>query len=82
MKKHWLYGERHFIKEVDEETSCAKCFHVKVCSYDMEKRCVNFDWGSSRERGCGACHHHYARFDKDSIPCFHCEDFVDSEKMT
>lgn len=87
MKTHWLYGEGKlkvlkFVKEVDEETKCSRCFHQKVCFQEMESRCVNFEFGTSEHRGCGGCRHKFTRFDKESVPCFHCDDFVDMNKVS
>lgn len=76
MKKHWLYGESHFEVEIDEETDCSKCIHKKVCDGRKSKRCSNFRWGDSRYDDCEGCEHHFTRYDKDSIPCFHCKDFL------
>ena len=83
MKTHWLYGfgtnkEVKFKKEINQETKCQPCLHRKVCSFNMEKRCVNYEWGTSEHKPehCYSCVHHYTRFDKDSIPCFRCNDFL------
>ena len=77
MKTHWLYGmgpdkRLDFKVEVDKETKCATCFHREVCSCDMEKRCSNYKFGDSRYKGCEGCINHFTRYDKDSVPCFHC----------
>lgn len=77
MKTHWLHGLVVLQKEIEAETDCLKCIHVKVCARDMEKRCENFNFGTSEFRGCGMCTHKYTRFDTDSrkVPCFSCPDF-------
>lgn len=75
-KTHWLYGDREFNIEVDDETSCSECVHRIVCSFDHEKLCSNFVFGGvSRHGGCQSCSHRYTRYDKDKIPCFHCPHF-------
>lgn len=80
MKTHWLYGmgpnkSLTFVREVDVETDCSKCIHREVCDRAMEKRCENYSFGTSAEKGCHACHHKYTRFDKDAVPCFSCSFF-------
>lgn len=82
-KTHWLYGEGPenrltFVKEIEIETECSKCLHRKVCARKMEERCENFKFGDSSGygQGCSACTHKYTRFDKDSVPCFSCPDFM------
>ena len=85
MKTHWLYGsgpnhEIKFKKEIDKETKCQTCVHRMVCNYDMSKRCINYEFGTSQERSeiCASCLHRFTRFDKDEtkIPCFCCKDFL------
>ena len=85
-KKHWLYGIGPdklvtFKKEIDIETDCSKCFHNAVCNFDFRFRCVNFEFSNSMgAQGCQQCAHSFTRFDgKQPIPCFHCEEFVDSD---
>jgi len=85
MKTHWLFGngpnkEVHFIKEIDEETDCVKCIHLKVCNKEMFYRCVNYEFGTSEYKECQSCIHKYTRWDKDSIPCFYCTDFIEKPK--
>lgn len=77
---HWLYGhgpekKLEFKHAVATETNCTTCIHVKVCTRSEEKRCVNFELGTSQHSNCHACIHHYTRFDKDKVPCFHCYDY-------
>lgn len=77
---HWLFGkgenkELDFNQHIEIETDCSKCIHKKVCARAVEQRCVNYAFGCSSERGCHACLHHYTRWDKDSVPCFKCDDF-------
>jgi hypothetical protein len=79
---HWLYGsgadkELHFKEAVAEETKCSQCIHVRVCSISVEKRCVNFERGTSLRDGCACCVHHYTRFDRQPVPCFLCRQFLD-----
>ena len=81
MKTHWLYGrgpkkQIKFNVEIEKETICQSCIHNKVCDHDMEKRCANYEFGTSQHRSCLSCIHHYTRWDKESIPCFTCPDFV------
>jgi len=84
MKTHWLFGigpnkELHFKKEIDIETKCTDCAHCKVCSHNMTERCVNYKFGRSDVRNfssCESCTHKYTRYDKEAVPCFHCEDFL------
>ena len=78
MKTHWLYGQIDLKEEILKETNCQCCSHVKVCSIDMSKRCVNYKFGSSIDGGlnsCTSCEHKYTRFDKDNIYCFKCGEF-------
>lgn len=82
MKTHWLYGwgpnkEIQFEVEVDKETDCSKCIHVTVCSHEKEHRCVNYKCGSA-DASCDGCEHKFTRYDKEMIPCFHCNNY--SEK--
>lgn len=82
---HWLYGmgpdkEVKFNKPIKIETDCTKCIHNKVCDHVMEKRCVNYEFGTSVGSGCVACIHRFTRYDKDKIPCFHCNDFSPIKK--
>jgi hypothetical protein len=49
----------------------------------MEKRCENYQFGTSEGGGCHACLHRFTRFDKDSVPCFTCPWFqVDDRRAT
>ena len=82
MIKHWLYKEIEYKMEIEKETDCSSCFHNVVCNVDKEKRCVNFEWGHSNGAGCGMCVHQYPRWDsKQPVPCFHCKDYVDKNKI-
>jgi len=79
---HWLFGRGpdkvlEFKEPVRVETNCQACAHNKVCGHVMDKRCVNYEFGSSSNTGCGSCHHMYTRWDpKDRVPCFNCKDFL------
>ena len=80
MKTHWLYGwgpnkEIHFKKEIEEETDCTKCIHAKVCDHEKTRRCFNYKCGSGG-RDCTGCEHKFTRYDKESIPCFHCKEYL------
>ena len=80
MKTHWLFGSGpdkvlNFAREIEAETDCSKCIHNKVCGHDMEKRCDNYEFGTSTGRGCQACLHRHTRFDNDHVPCFSCPSF-------
>lgn len=77
-KKHWLYSVELKV-DIEEETKCGDCIHYKVCSHAMEERCSNYRFGRSDETHCQSCTNHYARFDKDKVPCFHCGDFLKGE---
>lgn len=69
---------RFNLSEKDHE-----CFHVEVCSRDREKRCINYIFGRSDEKGCFSCLNNYARWDKKQpILCFHCENFIDKDKIS
>lgn len=81
MKTHWLYGwgpnkEVHFKVEIEEETDCTKCMHVRVCYLANEYRCSNYEFADSRGISCDGCIHRFTRYDKEMIPCFHCVDFL------
>jgi hypothetical protein len=81
MKTHWLYGEGenkelHFLVDIDDETHCGTCGHKEVCDHEMEKRCSNYTFGTSQFKGCLGCLHRYTRYDKDSVPCFHCRYYL------
>ena len=78
-KKHWLFGEIRFNVEVIEEDKCHECLHAIVCARNMEKFCLNYDFGNSEE-GCQSCIHRFARWDKDKIPCFKCKYFSKKEE--
>jgi hypothetical protein len=86
MKTHWLFGRGpdkllDFKREVDAETDCNKCVHRKVCDLDMERRCDNYECGTSVGRGCQACSHKYTRYDgKDPVPCFSCPSFEEQKE--
>lgn len=80
MKTHWLFGRGpdnilDFAREIDVETDCSRCVHNEVCGHDMEKRCENYECGTSEHQGCQGCSHRFTRFDKDSVPCFTCPWF-------
>lgn len=81
MKTHWLFGHGpdrilDFNVEIDAETSCGGCAHKDVCDKQPSQRCSNYTWGTSEgSAGCAQCLHKYTRYDKDSVPCFHCKDF-------
>ena len=72
--------ELKFNKEIDVETQCKDCYHVEVCDKDKEKRCSNFDCGTSEYSDCQCCIHHYTRYDKEPVPCFHCKWFEPKDK--
>lgn len=72
---HSFFGWSMLHMETPIESDCSKCLHVKVCDRDMFKRCLNYEFGNSREKGCNSCIHNYTRFDlKEKVPCFYCED--------
>ena len=79
---HWLYGfgpdkEVKFNTPIKVEDDCVKCLHNKVCNRSMDKRCENYEFGSSSDLNCcQSCIHKYTRYDKDKIPCFKCKDFL------
>lgn len=78
---HWLYGEGpqrllHFKTAILEESRCQECAHRNVCSFEMGKRCVNFDFGNSDGSDCGQCLHRFTRYDKERVPCFLCKDYL------
>ncbi len=73
-KKHWLFNQ-NFRVEIDKETSCVECVHKLVCDRNTERRCVNYWFGTSTEKGCYSCTNHYSRFDKKPVPCFYCPYF-------
>lgn len=80
MKTHWLYGRGpnkvlDFTREIEEETDCMKCHHREVCDHDKERRCENFEFGSSEGHGCQGCIHKYTRYDEKAVPCFTCPWF-------
>lgn len=81
MMTHWLYGsgpnrELHFNADVEVETDCSKCAHVKVCPRATAQRCVNFKVGGSG-LDCRGCIHHFTRWDsRQPVPCFKCDDFM------
>lgn len=82
MKTHWLYGfgdkkEIKFKIEIDAETNCDKCVHRLVCDKNNKlERCSNYVFGTSEgDESCRSCLHRYTRWDKDSVPCFHCKNF-------
>lgn len=80
MKTHWLFGRGpdkllDFKREVDAETDCGKCIHREVCDHDMERRCENYDCGTSAGHGCQSCSHKYTRYDAAAVPCFSCPWF-------
>ena len=77
---HWLFSD-HRVIELEVETKCSDCFHAPVCPRDYEKRCLNYAFGSSTGKGCQGCLNHYARFDKEPVPCFLCEDFIHKDKV-
>ena len=87
MKTHWLFGKGpnkivEFKHEIDQESDCRYCLHRKVCDrHNTEQRCINYEFGTSEHRGCGGCLHRFTRWDKDAIPCFHCEDFLLDESV-
>lgn len=64
-----------FAREIDVETDCTKCIHNQVCDHNMEKRCENYQCGTSVGNGCQSCLHRYTRWDKDAVPCFTCPWF-------
>jgi len=72
---HPVYDEIRMRIRVKEETDCRRCIHHKVCRIDMEKRCANYEMGTSEYPGCAGCIHRFTRWDRDGIPCFYCEDF-------
>jgi hypothetical protein len=79
-KTHWLFGRGpdktlDFAREIDVETDCSKCIHNEVCGHDMEKRCENYQFGTSPNRGCQSCLHRFTRFHSESVPCFSCPWF-------
>ena len=82
MKTHWLYGRGpdkllDFKREIDVETDCGKCIHREVCDLQMEKRCENYEFGTSGAKSCHSCIHRFTRYenDKDKVPCFSCPWF-------
>ena len=84
-KTHWLHGkgpnkEVFFKVEIDKETECFRCLHQKVCPVDVVKRCSNYEFGTTEYNGCDSCNHRFTRFDThESLPCFHCPDFLPKE---
>lgn len=80
MKTHWLFGSGAdkiltFAREIDIETDCSRCIHREVCDRKMEKRCENYEFGTSEGRGCSSCSHRFTRYHEDSVPCFSCPSF-------
>lgn len=73
-KIHWLF-DAHRRVQIEKETPCVECTHVLVCDRKVEKRCANYWFGTSAETDCLSCTNHYARYDKESIPCFYCPYF-------
>lgn len=78
---HWLFGRGpnkvlDFKQPVAVETKCKDCLHAHVCSLQMERRCVNYECGTSNDSGCHSCSHRFTRWDKEAVPCFHCKDFL------
>lgn len=78
---HWLYGSGPdkvltFKRDVDRETDRSLCAHDHICSHKEETRCVNHDRGRASGAGCAGCLHSYTRYDRQPVPCFHCEDFL------
>lgn len=77
--QHWLFNHTPFKFKVEKETDCSKCQHKNVCSRNMDKVCMNFEYGSgghdARPNSCDVCMHHYERYDKDNVPCFKCRFF-------
>lgn len=73
---HSFFGWFMLHMETETESNCAKCIHRRVCDGDMEKRCSNYELGTSAGKGCDGCIHRFTRFDDDKkkIPCFYCED--------
>ena len=77
VQKHWLHDD-HREHKIEEETSCRKCAHAKVCGGNMSERCSNYLFGDSREKGCQSCTNKFTRFDpKEWVPCFLCPDFLE-----
>lgn len=72
---HWLYGECEFNVIVKKETSCSKCLHHKICKLDFSNFCVNYIFGTSEFECCQSCLHRFTRYDRNSIPCFRCNNF-------
>ncbi len=79
---NYLEDERKY--KIKTESKCKICSYLKLCRLDVEKRCLNFEFGSSAEKGCFSCLHRYNRTKMngkkyDSIflryPCFICKDF-------
>jgi hypothetical protein len=81
---HWLYGKDNRKFQIDEETNCNQCIHLKLCNKlhvpeSMESLCKNYHFGTSQYRGCGGCLHRFTRYDKDKIPCFICKFFEEKK---
>lgn len=86
VKTHWLYGHGldkilDFKREVDEETDCSACVHREVCGRDVEKRCENYQYGTSERSACQGCSHRFTRYDEKSVPCFSCPWFRKSPSV-
>lgn len=84
-KTHWLFGSGpdkllKFAKEIEEESDCSRCVHKEVCSFNMEKLCENYEFGTSANRGCHSCNHRFTRFDEKKVPCFSCPHFEEKKK--
>lgn len=79
---HWLHKRHDFMHKVTVETNCSLCIHRKVCPREMNKRCVNYWFGTSEPpEGCGRCTHRFLRkmWNKDGFPCFFCREFAAEE---
>jgi len=75
-RMHGLHGKCHYNVLVVNETVCGDCVHYKVCSMEMEKFCINYEFGTSASTRCHRCLHHYTRYATHKpLPCFRCNFF-------